>query len=295
MHESKSQKILIVIVTLAGFSLWWFLVGYFRFAGVEISISAKAVMALAVFTAMALLLFAVVRLGLDSSRRIIKKNWDLAGEKVELSESLAQLEETFYGTLKSIASAVDAHDDGHSFRVANYSVKIGKEMGLSNKELKILEEAALFHDIGKIWITPRLCYGNLTMAKESGGHPVLGAELLSAARAPQRVVAAVLHHHERFDGAGFPIRLKGGDIPLEARIIAVADAFDRLTTPNLRGEAKNIQEAVDQLLLGTGTAFDPLVVDAFLSALDEVVTAAAPESTWTDDIAPRMSRLTGNC
>ncbi|MHB1128401.1 MAG: HD-GYP domain-containing protein [Bacillota bacterium] len=175
-------------------------------------------------------------------------------------------------TIKALLAALNAKDQytaGHSVRVADIALKIGRELGLSDVRLKVLEEAALFHDIGKIGITEvilnkpgRLSTKEFEVIKE---HPVIGSDIISTIDNMEEQSLIVRHHHERFDGFGYPDELDGETIPLESRILAVADTFDAITSERPYHHALQLAKARDILIECKGTQLDPLVVDAFLA------------------------------
>lgn len=254
------------------------------------------------FTVMALLFLVLNRLGRSSAKHMIDKNWELAGDKVMLTEALDRMQDGQLATLRSIATAIDSNDsnaDGHSLRVSGYAVRIGNALGLPNATLRVLEEAAIFHDMGKVWLPDYLQMkeGFLTADEQSlfRMHPVIGAELLTAGGASAECVSAVLYHHERYDGTGFPTGLAGNAIPLEARILAVVDAFDSKAYRPLLRQRSSVQEAVEELYLGSGNRFDPRIVSIFLSILDEIVRIDPSEGYLRRYFGSRVFSRTGSC
>lgn len=197
---------------------------------------------------------------------------------------ISDLEELFLGTVKSLSSAIDAKSPwtaGHSERVTKYSLEIGKEMGLSEKELKDLELAGLLHDIGKIGTyelildkPDRLTEEEQTVVRQ---HPLKGAEILFPIKQLKDIIPVIRSHHEFYDGTGYPDGLKEEGIPLFARILAVADTVDAMGAdrPYRKGRAMNV--IVSELKRCSGTQFDPKVVNAFLSILvgEELKTAVS--------------------
>lgn len=155
----------------------------------------------------------------------------------------------------------------HNRNVCDYSISIAAKMNLPEELHKVISKAALYHDIGKISIPDSILFkrGQLT-GKEweiMRLHPVFGVELLSSKC--NQVVNAVRHHHERWDGTGYPDGMMAENIPLPARIIAAADAFDAMTMDRSYRKALPLEAAVQELREGAGTQFDPRVVEAFLS------------------------------
>lgn len=193
----------------------------------------------------------------------------------ELNKTYDELKETYVDTIEALRLAVDAKDvytRGHSDRVAYYSVKIGQSFGLDDNELEMLKAGGVFHDVGKIGTaddillkTNRLDDKEYTEIKR---HPIKGAHILSAVSMFRDVVPIVKYHHEKYDGSGYPEGLKGEDIPFLARIVAVADAFDAMTSDRLYRSKLGIEDAKGQLVRGSGTQFDSQVVEKFLKILE---------------------------
>lgn len=284
----------LVALTLAGGLLWVTLSGYLG--------EARLYGAACIAAVMFLLYFALRHMERALALRMVGRNWELAGEKVELTESLARLEETYTSTLQAIAVAIDANDtyaDGHSTRVAGFAVKIGKAMGLGEEELQSLEKGALFHDIGKVWVPDYILMkeGPLTAEEQAmiRKHPVMGADMLDSAKSLRSFAPAVLHHHERFDGTGYPYGLKGLAIPLEARILAVADAFDAMTSERPYRSALLMREALEELYSNAGGQFDPRVIEAFLNVLDDITQEPDIVNLPDKHFGARLYSTVGNC
>jgi putative two-component system response regulator len=192
-------------------------------------------------------------------------------ELVFANERLAQrLQEMTQGFVRAIADALDAKDDyvhGHARRVSGYSTAIGRRLQLDASLLEQLQLAALLHDIGKIGTPDHILLKPAPLTEEERAivqlHSERGARMLAGISEMHEVAAAVRHHHERFDGTGYPEGLYGEQIPLPARIIAVADAYDAMTSPRPYCEALDHEAACQQLEQGAGTQFDPLIVRAF--------------------------------
>ena len=193
-----------------------------------------------------------------------------------LRESMKRLEESYDGTLHALVAALDTRDhetEGHSQRVVAYARLIAAELGVAGADLATLEQGALLHDIGKIGIPDSiLCKpGPLTNAEwlAMRQHPEIGASMLSAIPFLQPAVPVIRHHHERWDGRGYPQGLRADMIPLAARIFAVADTFDAMTSDRPYRRGRSRQEARAELQRGDGTQFDPAVLTAFLRVPDE--------------------------
>lgn len=194
-----------------------------------------------------------------------------AGASRELERRRRESQATFVQTLTTLAETVDLRDPytaGHSKRVALYSKRLAMHLGLAAHDVEQIESGALMHDIGKVGIPDAVLFKPAALDAEERmlirGHPVIGAGILSGLPSMVEIVPCILHHHERVDGRGYPDGLAGDDIPMGARVIAVADAFDAMTTdrPYRRGLA--IDAAVTELRGQAGTQFDPRCVRAFV-------------------------------
>ena len=190
-----------------------------------------------------------------------------------LSENRAALERTMNGTLETLAAAIDARDPytyGHSYRVADYAVAVGTSLGLDSKALALLRRACLVHDIGKIGVPDSvlLKVGPLTAEERATieAHPVIGHRVLSHLAWEPDILDVVRHHHERWDGGGYPDRLVSTAIPRLARIAALADALDAMVTARVYRRERGFDDALMQIREGSGYQFDPDVVASFLAA-----------------------------
>jgi len=193
---------------------------------------------------------------------------------IELRQALKELDKTYKFTLSALVTALDTRDtetQGHSFRVMRYTMELARRMALKDpKFIKALEYAALLHDIGKIGIPDAILRkpGRLSPLEWEimKTHPVLGYEILHKIKFLEESAQIVLHHHEHYDGGGYPDGLKGENIPLGSRIFAVADAFDAMTTKRPYSDAITFQSAMDDLKENKGKFFDPEVVETFVTA-----------------------------
>jgi putative nucleotidyltransferase with HDIG domain len=191
--------------------------------------------------------------------------------KVRTSDLVDQQHSLFLSTVKSLVSAIDAKDEytrHHSTRVTEFTLKIARAMGYSEKELGDLELAALLHDVGKIAVPENILNkpGRLTdqefaLIKE---HPARGESILKPVLELKEIAKVVRAHHEHYDGTGYPDGLKGREIPLGARIMAVADAYDSITSERPYRKAASHRFAVKEIIRCSGTQFDPEVVEHFL-------------------------------
>lgn len=171
-------------------------------------------------------------------------------------------------TLADILDKRDSYTDEHSRRVADFSFAIAREMGLSYEEASLIHSAARIHDLGKVTWGDNILLkpGKLTPQEmeKVRKHPVIGAEIVQHLWNYKEGVPLIRHHHERVDGTGYPQGLKGDNIPLGARIMAVADAYDAMTSDRPYRKALSQEEALRRLMAGAGTQFDPDVVTAFM-------------------------------
>jgi diguanylate cyclase (GGDEF)-like protein len=189
--------------------------------------------------------------------------------------SFETLERTFLSTVEALANALEAKDEytsSHARWIRDMSVRVGEELGLESAVLKRLELGALFHDIGKIGIPASILTkaGALTAEERKliETHPELGERILAPIEQLEHVRPIVRACHERYDGKGYPDRLRGDEIPLEARIIFVCDAFHAMTTTRPYRRALNVEEARGRLRAAAGTQFDPGIVEVSLRVLD---------------------------
>lgn len=187
-----------------------------------------------------------------------------------------ELEESFISTVRVLAAAIDARDPftmGHSSRIAILSSKIGERLGLSRAELEDLEISCLFHDIGKLKIPDAILIKEGTLDtseyREIMKHPEYGADILRRAPTLHKYIDAVLHHHEWYNGKGYPYGLRGMEIPISASIIAVADAFDAMTSSRPYRKGLSLKDALDELTYWSGKQFNPEIVKILLELLSK--------------------------
>jgi putative nucleotidyltransferase with HDIG domain len=193
-----------------------------------------------------------------------------------------QLSDLYLSTIETLAMAVDAKDQithGHIRRVQVYALELAKLLGVKDeRQLKAIEAAALLHDMGKLAIPEHILNkpGKLTGPEfeKMKLHADIGADLLSAVKFPYPVVPIVRHHHEQWSGKGYPSGIAGTDIPLGARILAVVDCFDALTSDRPYRPRLTTEEAFAIILEARGSLYDPLVVDAFLTAYPHIAPSA---------------------
>lgn len=193
----------------------------------------------------------------------------------ELIKSKEQLEKAYLESIETLRYTVEAKDNytrGHSDRVSQYAVLIGLKLGLSPFDLKTLRIGGLFHDIGKIGISDSILLKNSKLTKEEyeeiKKHPTIGKNILSNAEIFKDIIPIVLYHHEKYDGTGYPYGLSDKDIPLLARIVSVADAFDAMTSKRSYRNELSFDFVKEEIKSKMGTQFDPIVATTFLDILD---------------------------
>lgn len=210
---------------------------------------------------------------IKSSRALEKARCVTAQLTSQLGEAQEQAERAQIEMLARMARLIDHSDDAlsqHTWRVARLAGDIATELGLPLKVVENIRRAARLHDLGKVVVSDNILASTkpLTDAEINliRAHPRIGALVLSGGTSPlvQMAERIALSHHERWDGKGYPQGLKGADIPLEARIVAVSDSFDAMTNDRPYRLALTADEAIQEIGAGSGTQFDPGVVDAFL-------------------------------
>ena len=192
----------------------------------------------------------------------------------ELKDKNEELEQAYLDTIGILRQTVEAKDPytrGHSDRVSAYSVLIGEKLKLSEEELHTIKIGGLFHDIGKIGIPDSILLKESKLDDEEysqiKNHPSIGAHILGDVSMFRDIIPMVLHHHERFDGRGYPSQLAGEDIPLIARIAAVADTFDAMTSKRSYRDAMPLDVVIQEIERCSGAQFDPNIANIFLDIL----------------------------
>jgi len=212
---------------------------------------------------------------IESGIKSIKQMNEIKRINEQLAESNEKLEQAYLDMVETLRFTVEAKDSytrGHSDRVADYSVLIGEKAGLSEEQLKLLKVGGLFHDIGKIGIPDSILLkpDKLTDDEysEIKNHPSIGAHILGTASVFKEIIPIVKHHHEKYDGKGYPSGLKGEEIPYLARIAAIADTFDAMTSRRSYRNALDLQIVKDEIEKCKGTQFDPELANIFLEILE---------------------------
>ncbi|MEI6306838.1 MAG: HD domain-containing phosphohydrolase, partial [Deltaproteobacteria bacterium] len=193
------------------------------------------------------------------------------GTAIENALLYQEQRNTFLGVTMAFAEALEKRDNytgGHTRRVCEYSMAIARHLELPEEQLAELHLSAILHDIGEIGVSDRVLQkpGRLEPDEfaEMNRHPVLGSEILEHVKSLRAMIGGVRHHHEKYDGSGYPDQKKGDEIPLMGRIIAVADSFDAMTSTRPYRTALSHETALNELVTYCGRQFDPIVVDAFM-------------------------------
>ena len=195
-------------------------------------------------------------------------------KNAELYRAFEQMDRTRPETVIAFSEALDAHNDtaGHSRRVMEYSISIAQRMNLSEGDVEQLTISALLHDIGKIGVPDEILLKQSELSNEEYAivkeHSEIGANILESMEPFKDLAPIVRHHHERFDGKGYPQGLQAEQIPLHARIITIADSFDAMTSNRPYRKALPLKMALSELERNKGTQFDPYITDIFLEIID---------------------------
>ena len=220
------------------------------------------------------------------------------GRVEDANRHLSELNKLYLSTIETLAMAIDAKDQithGHIRRVQQYAVRLAKRIGVTEPaQISAIEAASLLHDMGKLAVPEYILNkpGRLTPAEfeKMKLHASVGADILAAINFPYPVVPIVRHHHENWDGSGYPDGLKGSEIPIGARVLSVVDCFDALTSDRPYRPRLGDAEAIRILLERRGSMYDPLVVDTFLQVHREIAPAGATPSEQSHDGLSAITR-----
>jgi putative nucleotidyltransferase with HDIG domain len=195
----------------------------------------------------------------------------------KVKEQTDEIELTFFGAISALAEALEAKDsytNGHSKRVTEISEVIAREIGLKKRDIEKIRLAGMLHDIGKIGVPEAILNKNGKLTDEEFDvvktHTVCGIRILEGFIRDEEVTSMIRHHHERFSGGGYPDGISGDEISIGARIMAVADAYDAMTSDRPYRKAMTPEKALEQLSANSGTQFDPEIVEAFMKVEEEV-------------------------
>ncbi|HEY6065898.1 MAG TPA: HD domain-containing phosphohydrolase [Thermoanaerobaculia bacterium] len=223
----------------------------------------------------------------DLSENFNRMSESISSAIDSLKRAARENHELFINSIRALAAAIDAKDPytrGHSERVARYSSLVAREMGLPSEDVRRVRLSALLHDVGKIGIDDRIIRKPTALTEEEfeimKTHPAKGAAIMSAIPQLHDVIPGMKHHHERWEGGGYPDGLSGEEIPLQARIVSVADTFDAMTTTRPYQRAMDIRFVFQRLRDLAGNRFDPVVVDALIQSYEkgELVPIAREEA-----------------
>ena len=210
---------------------------------------------------------------------------------------LAQLEQAYQASLIMLANAIELRDEytrGHVDRVMDLSVMIAERMGLTPAQIRPLQFGAILHDIGKIYVSENILSkaGPLNSDEwtEMKLHTVVGSELLQSIPYLSLAIPVIRYHHERWDGRGYPDGLAGEAIPLGARIVAVADSFDAMTSARVYQRMVGLERAREEIRRGSGTLYDPAVVTAFLDIWPQMLAKVTDDSVASDPVTDDPAR-----
>ena len=207
----------------------------------------------------------------DNVLRLEKSNQQLRHAYVDIRDMSQQLHDAYTGTLESLVAALDMRDQetrGHSGRVASHSLEMARMLGIDDdEELTMIYRGALMHDVGKIGVPDAILRKPGALTDEEWvfmrKHPAMGYRILAQVPYLRPAARVVLAHHERWDGGGYPRKLKGEAIPFGARIFALADTYDAIISDRPYRKGKSPDEALQEILRCAGTQFDPKIVEAF--------------------------------
>lgn len=212
---------------------------------------------------------------IESGIKAISQMQEIKSINEKLTATYAELEKAYLESIETLRYTVEAKDTytrGHSDRVSEYSYLIGSHLDLAEDDLRKLKLGGLFHDIGKIGVPDSILLKTDKLTddeySEIKNHPAIGSHILSNATMFQDIIPIVKHHHERFDGRGYPSKLAGEDIPYLARITAVADTFDAMTSKRAYRDPLPIDIVKKEIEKNKGTQFDPTIADVFLGILN---------------------------
>lgn len=210
--------------------------------------------------------------------------------KYDNDQLIKDLKELFSGTIKAIMEALDAKDSftsGRSRRITYYSTQIAKQLGLGATDIGKIELAGMLHDIGMIGVSDEILYKIDALSQEEYDeikkHITYSVKILEDIKQLKDVVEIIKYHHEKYDGSGYPHGIRGEDIPIGSRIIAVSDAFDSVISNRIYRNSIELTEALAKIKEASGTQFDPVVVKAFEDCFDFISVAIKEDKSLNPD------------
>jgi putative nucleotidyltransferase with HDIG domain len=263
---------------------------YANASSIEASIAnGKRIIWLATFAVLGVVWALLMILVRGASTTLTRQTEKLRARSRELMESYARLEQNTLEAIESLNATVEAKDPytaGHSQRVQDIALAVGTQLGLERTRLESLRLAGLLHDIGKLAVPDAVLTKPARLSEDEFAliqqHSEAGARIVGNLGRLRDAVPIIRHHHERWDGRGYPHGLAGEGIPLEAAIVGLADAWDAMTTDRPYHRALTMQEALDEIRAGRGSQFAPAVVDAFLATLSVGSLAQIGAATASD-------------
>lgn len=211
----------------------------------------------------------------DDDVSLLESIADQASVSIRNADLYEQQQILFRETIEALATAIDSRDHytgGHSYMVTNYALAIAKKMGFGESRMELMRIAGMLHDVGKIGISDSILNKPGKLTDEEMGvikaHPILGLIILESIQSLKPVAKIVYHHHERYDGKGYPEGVSGENIPLESRILQVVDIFHALTSDRIYRPAMSLDKAVSIIREGLGTVSDPVIGKLFLELIE---------------------------
>jgi putative nucleotidyltransferase with HDIG domain len=212
------------------------------------------------------------------------------------SQEIADLNEGLLETLSEVIDLRDPYMLDHSKQVSHYATEIAKSMKLNDKQVELIRKAALLHDIGKLGISDHILTkpSRLTIQEYEvmKRHAILGANLMEKSPSLRSLMPIVRHHHEFFNGTGYPDKLKGNQIGIEARIVAIADAIEAMLSDRPYRKAFELDEVIREVKRYTGSQFDPLVAESAIRLLDKEFRLGKPDHQIRAEMLPKWSTST---
>jgi HD-GYP domain-containing protein (c-di-GMP phosphodiesterase class II) len=212
----------------------------------------------------------------QEDQRILEALSHQVAVAIENAKLYGDIKKSFYDTVEALAEAIEKKDrytGGHTKRVVYYSTCIAKYMDLTPEQLERIRLGAILHDIGKIGIEDKILKKEAPLTPEEWKvmqqHPAIGHDILDGVDSLKDVIGAMKYHHERWDGKGYPLGLKGEEIPVVARVVSVADTYDAMVSTRPYRKGLDPKIAFDEIVKHRGTQFDPIVVDAFVEAFQK--------------------------